>query len=55
MEVVVTEDVEVHFGGNASDFMVGSTGGVTSSNGLGYQNYVDQWGEKWKVTGSYIF
>lgn len=31
-------------GGNASDFMVGSTGGVTSSNGLGI-NYVDQWGE----------
>ena len=24
--------------------MVGSTGGVTSSNGLGI-NYVDQWGE----------
>lgn len=23
------------FGGNASDFMIGSTGGVTSSNGLG--------------------
>lgn len=42
------------FGGNASDFMVGSTGGVTSSNGLGI-NYVDQWGEKWKVTGSYFF
>lgn len=41
-------------GGNASDFMVGSTGGVTSSNGLGI-NYVDQWGEKWKVTGSYFF
>lgn len=41
------------FGGNASDFMVGSTGGVTSSNGLGI-NYVDQWGEKWKVTGSYF-
>ena len=34
--------------------MVGSTGGVTSSNGLGI-NYVDQWGEKWKVTGSYFF
>ena len=41
-------------GGNVSDFMVGSTGGVTSSNGLGI-NYVDQWGEKWKVTGSYFF
>lgn len=42
-------------GGNgASNFMVGSLGGVTSANGLGL-NYVDQWGEKWKVTGSYFF
>lgn len=41
-------------GGNgASNFMVGSLGGVTSANGLGL-NYVDQWGEKWKVTGSYF-
>ena len=41
-------------GNSASDFMVGSLGGVTSVNGLGL-NYVDQWGEKWKVTGSYFF
>lgn len=41
-------------GSNASNFMVGSLGGVTSANGLGL-NYVDQWGEKWKVTGSYFF
>lgn len=41
-------------GGNASDFMVGNLGGVTSTNGLGL-NYVDQWGEKVKVTGSYFF
>lgn len=41
-------------GGNASNFMVGSLGGVTSANGLGL-NYVDQWGKKWKVTGSYFF
>ena len=41
-------------GGSASNFMVGSLGGVTSANGLGL-NYVDQWGEKWKVTGSYFF
>lgn len=41
-------------GGNTSDFMVGSLGGVTSANGLGL-NYVDQWGDKWKVTGSYFF
>lgn len=41
-------------GGNASDFMVGSMDGVSSANGVGL-NYVDQWGEKWKVTGSYFF
>lgn len=39
---------------SASNFMVGSLGGVTSANGLGL-NYVDQWGEKWKITGSYFF
>lgn len=41
-------------GNNASNFMVGSLGGVTSANGLGL-NYVDQWGKKLKVTGSYFF
>lgn len=39
---------------SASNFMVGSLGGVTSANGFGL-NYVDQWGEKWKMTGSYFF
>lgn len=41
-------------GNNVSNFMVGSLGGVTSANGLGL-NYVDQWGKKLKVTGSYFF
>ena len=41
-------------GSGASNFMVGSLGGVTSANGFGL-NYVDQWGEKWKMTGSYFF
>lgn len=41
-------------GASAADFMVGSLGGITSTNGLGL-NYVDQWGEKMKVTGSYFF
>lgn len=41
-------------GSSTSNFMVGSLGGVTSANGVGL-NYVDQWGEKWKVTGSYFF
>lgn len=40
-------------GGNISNFMVGNLGGITSANGIGL-NYVDQWGEKWKVTGSYF-
>lgn len=39
---------------SVSNFMVGSLGGVTSANGFGL-NYVDQWGEKWKMTGSYFF
>ena len=41
-------------GSSTSNFMVGSLGGVTSANGFGL-NYVDQWGEKWKMTGSYFF
>lgn len=41
-------------GNSVNNFMVGSLGGVTASNGLGL-NYVDQWGEKVKVTGSYFF
>ena len=41
-------------GGNASDFMVGNMGGITSTNGVGL-NYVDKWGEKVNITGSYFF
>lgn len=41
-------------GNSANNFMVGNLGGITASNGLGL-NYVDQWGEKVKVTGSYFF
>ena len=41
-------------GASTSNFMVGSLGGVTSANGLGL-NYVDQWSDKWKITGSYFF
>lgn len=44
----------INGGNSSSNFMVGSLGGVTSTNGVGL-NYVDQWGEKWKVTGSYFF
>lgn len=42
------------FGNQSENFMVGNLGGVTSSNGLGV-NYVDQWNEKMKFTGSYFF
>lgn len=41
-------------GGNTSDFMVGSMGGITSTNGVGL-NYVDKWSEKVNITGSYFF
>lgn len=41
-------------GNSANNFMVGNLGGVTSSNGLGF-NYVDQWSDKLKFTGSYFF
>lgn len=42
-------------GGNATnDFIVNSTAGVSTSNGLGV-NYVDQWNDKVKFTGSYFF
>lgn len=40
-------------GGSTTNFMVGSLGGITSANGFGL-NYVDQWSDKWKVTGSYF-
>ncbi len=41
-------------GSDASTFMVGSMGGVTTSQAAGL-NYVDMLGEKLKVTGSYFF
>lgn len=41
-------------GSSAADFMVGSLGGLTSTNGLGL-NYVNEWGKKLKITGSYFF
>lgn len=41
-------------GSDVSNFMVGSLGGVTSTNGIGL-NYTDNWGEHWKFTGSYFF
>lgn len=41
-------------GSNASDFMVGEMGGITTSSALGV-NYVDKWGDKLKVTGSLFY
>lgn len=40
--------------GSASDFMIGEMGGVTTSNAFGL-NYVDKWGEKLKMTGSFFY
>lgn len=42
-------------GGNASDnFLAGQQSGITTTNAIGL-NYSDNWGKKWKVTGSYFF
>lgn len=44
-----------HGGGSStSDFMVGNMGGITSTNGVGL-NYVDKWGDKVNISGSYFF
>ncbi|MCU0341203.1 MAG: outer membrane beta-barrel family protein [Spirosomaceae bacterium] len=34
--------------------MVGQQGGISQTHALGF-NYSDNWGKKWKVTGSYFF
>ena len=40
---------------NATDnFLVGQTNGVSTSHAYGL-NYDDEWGTKWKATGSYFF
>lgn len=41
-------------GGGASDFLVQSSGGLTTTHAIGI-NYSDKWGKKWDVTGSYFF
>lgn len=40
-------------GGGANNFMVGQTGGISTTNSFGV-NYSDNWGKKLKVTGSYF-
>lgn len=42
------------FGGNTSDFMVATQGGINTTNALGV-NYQDKWGKKTEVVGSYFF
>ncbi|MGL4412021.1 MAG: outer membrane beta-barrel protein [Bacteroidales bacterium] len=39
---------------NASDFMVGEMGGITTSSAIGL-NYVDSWSQKVKASGSLFF
>ncbi|WP_223710226.1 outer membrane beta-barrel family protein [Niabella beijingensis] len=41
-------------GGNAGDFMVGLTPGISKTNAFGV-NYGDKWGKKIDVTASYFF
>lgn len=40
--------------GSTDNFMVGSLGGVTKTNGIG-MNYVNEWNDKLKLTSSYFF
>jgi hypothetical protein len=39
---------------DANDFLVSSQGGISATQALGL-NYIDEWGEKIKVSGSYFF
>lgn len=41
-------------GGGGSDFLVQTSGGITTTHALGL-NYTDKWGKKVEVTGSYFF
>jgi hypothetical protein len=41
-------------GGGNSNFLVGNSGGIVTTNALGL-NYSDKWGKKVNVTGSYFF
>lgn len=40
-------------GGNAGDFLVGERGGINRTNALGI-NYMDRWGKRVRVNGSYF-
>jgi len=40
--------------GNAGDFLVGSSGGISTTHAFGI-NYSDKWGKKVDVSGSYFF
>lgn len=43
------------YGGNPSDnFLAGQQSGINKTHALGL-NYSDNWGKKWKVSGSYFF
>ena len=41
-------------GNNAGDFLVNAQSGISTTRALGF-NYVDSWGKKVQVTGSYFF
>lgn len=41
-------------GGGSNNFLVGQQSGISRTNAFGI-NYIDQWGKKMKVSGSYFF
>lgn len=43
-----------NFGGGGGSFLVGQQSGLTTTNSLGL-NYSDQWGSKFKISGSYFY
>ncbi|UZR99312.1 TonB-dependent receptor [Chondrinema litorale] len=41
-------------GGDVGSFLVGQSGGINTTSSFGI-NYSDEWGEKFKISGSYFF
>ena len=39
---------------NTRDFLIGQQGGISTVHSAGL-NYIDRWGEKWRVSSSYFF
>ncbi|TVQ10123.1 MAG: TonB-dependent receptor [Balneolaceae bacterium] len=41
-------------GNNTRDFLIGQQGGISTVHSAGL-NYIDRWGDKWRVSSSYFF